>query len=337
MAPSRTESDSNFGSSGWQSPQSPSSNSSTSLSSVARGPWADEPWPLFETPGRTHNTVHPAIHIANEAAHTYNAMFRGINSIFLQAPFVTAAQDVTDFLYLTQCLGRWIAQHHNALYSRVYPKYEAVLAQHGALTTPSPGARPGEDSSFLPDLEALIQYAEETRAQPQTYDPAALLGILENLAPGFHAFAFAQIVKAIGMESLCGKSGSPAAERRSVALLNAWRALDTEASTAADRPFVLPMLVRLRDTTFDGGNDWPRLPVLAVHIIADRLSPAHAGAWRFLPCTIWGKPQELPFLTTPQKKEPKGKQKEVAWVSGLASPTTYPSAQSLLLPTPVSM
>ncbi|KAK8879288.1 Isochorismatase family protein [Apiospora arundinis] len=335
MAPSRSESDSNSGSSGWLSPQSPSSNSSRSLSSVARGPWADEPWPLFETPGRTHNAAHPAIHIANEAAHTYNAMFRGINSIFLQAPFVTAAQDVSDFLLLTQCLGRWIAQHHSALYSSVYPKYEVILAQQGVLTTSS-RSQPEEDSPFLPVLEALIRYAEETQARPQAYDPAALLGILENFAPGFHAFAFAQIVKAIGMESLCGEPGTPAAERCAVALLNAWRALDAEASTAADRPVVLPMLVRLRDTTFEGGNDWPRLPVLAVHIIADRLSPAHAGAWRFLPCTIWGKPQELPFLTA-QVKEPKGKGKEVAWVSSLTSPAPHPSSLSLVSPMPVTM
>ncbi|KAK8069822.1 isochorismatase family protein [Apiospora phragmitis] len=313
----------------------------SSQSSIARGPWADEPWPLFETPGRTHNAAHPAIHIANEAAHTYNAMFRGINSIFLQAPFVTAAEDASDFLFLAHCLGCWITQHHSTLYSRVYPKYEAVLEQPGALTAltaPSP-SRSGseEDLSFLPVLEALIHYAAETQAQPQTYDPTVLLGILENLAPGLHAHAFAQIVKAIGMVSRCGEPGSQAAEARGVALLNAWRVLDAEAGATADRPLVLPMLVRLRDTTFEGGNDWPRLPVLAVHAIADRLSPAHVGAWRFLPCSIWGKPRELPFLAPQMAKEPKGKVKGkgVAWVpSSLASTTTHSLSQSLVSPTP---
>ncbi|KAK7942718.1 uncharacterized protein PG986_011831 [Apiospora aurea] len=334
MAPSRTESSSVSGSSGCLSPNTPSTLSSRSQSSIARGPWADEPWPLFETPGRTHSTGHPAIHIANEAAHTYNAMFRGINSIFLQAPFVTAAKDVSDFLFLAHCLGCWIAQHHNTLYSGVYPKYEAVLGRPGALTGPSP-SQSKEDMSFIPLLEALINYAAETQAQPQTYDPSVLLGILEDLAPGLHAHAFAQIVKAIGMVSLCGEPGSPAAEARAVALLNAWRALDAEAAAAADRPLVLPMLVRLRDTTFEGGNDWPRLPVLAVHVVADRLSPAHAGSWRFLPCTIWGKPQELPFLA-PQGKGPKGKGKEVAWVSSLTS-KIHSSSQSLVSPTPVSI
>lgn len=337
MAPSRSDSGSASGSSSCLSPRSPSSalSSATSQVSIARRPWADEPWPLFETPGKTHNAAHPAIHIANEAAHTYNAMFRGINSIFLQAPFVTAAQDVSDFLFLTHCLGCWIAQHHKTLYSRVYPKYEAILGQPGALVTSSPSQPEEDDLSFLPILEAMIHYAAET--QPQTYDPAVLLGLLDSLAPGLHAHAFAQIVKAISMEPLCGEPGTPGGGRRAVGLLNAWRALEAETGAAPDRPSLLPMLVRLRDTTFEGGNDWPRIPVLAVHAIASRLSPAHAGAWNFLPCNVWGKPRELPFLAPPPATEPKGKGKGVTWVSDLTSTGTHSSSQSFVSPTPLSM
>lgn len=47
-----------------------------------------------------------------------------------------------------------------------------------------------------------------------------------------------------------------------------------------------------------GGNmtAWPRMSILAVHAVADKLSPRHEGAWRFLPCDVWGRPRELPFL-----------------------------------------
>ncbi|KAI1308350.1 hypothetical protein F5Y03DRAFT_350775 [Xylaria venustula] len=47
-----------------------------------------------------------------------------------------------------------------------------------------------------------------------------------------------------------------------------------------------------------GGNkgDWPRLSVPAVHAVADKLSTRYAGSWRFLPCDVWGRPRELPFL-----------------------------------------
>ncbi|KAI1178662.1 hypothetical protein F4777DRAFT_81792 [Nemania sp. FL0916] len=42
--------------------------------------------------------------------------------------------------------------------------------------------------------------------------------------------------------------------------------------------------------------EWPRLSIPAVHAIVDRLAPRHAGAWRFLPCDVWGRPRELMFL-----------------------------------------
>ncbi|KAI0972421.1 hypothetical protein F4678DRAFT_430233 [Xylaria arbuscula] len=47
-----------------------------------------------------------------------------------------------------------------------------------------------------------------------------------------------------------------------------------------------------------GGNkgDWPRLSVPAIHAVADKLSTRYAGSWRFLPCDVWGRPRELPFL-----------------------------------------
>ncbi|KAJ3576970.1 hypothetical protein NPX13_g3534 [Xylaria arbuscula] len=51
-------------------------------------------------------------------------------------------------------------------------------------------------------------------------------------------------------------------------------------------------------TNVGGGNkgDWPRFSVPAIHAIADKLSARHEGAWRFLPCDVWGRPRELPFL-----------------------------------------
>jgi hypothetical protein len=47
-----------------------------------------------------------------------------------------------------------------------------------------------------------------------------------------------------------------------------------------------------------GGNmtAWPRMSIPAVHAVADKLSPRYEGAWRFLPCDVWGRPRELPFL-----------------------------------------
>ncbi|KAI0522013.1 hypothetical protein F5B22DRAFT_643594 [Xylaria bambusicola] len=119
-----------------------------------------------------------------------------------------------------------------------------------------------------------------------------------------------------------------AADDRANKLTKVYAAADAQAATTIDHYVIPPMIVRLRDSTITtsysaghsrtgsrsmglgigtgpgtgggvgGGNkgDWPRLSVPAVHAIADKLSPRHEGAWRFLPCDVWGRPRELPFL-----------------------------------------
>ncbi|KAJ8122658.1 hypothetical protein O1611_g9787 [Lasiodiplodia mahajangana] len=90
-------------------------------------PWADQPWPLIETPSRTQNITHPALHIANEIALIHNAMLRGLNAIYLQAPHVRKAQDVADLLFLTQSWSAWLLDHHNLKEGTMLPGFEAVL------------------------------------------------------------------------------------------------------------------------------------------------------------------------------------------------------------------
>lgn len=113
------------------------------------------------------------------------------------------------------------------------------------------------------------------------------------------------------------------AEDRASKLMQIYLSADARATASMDHFVVPPMIVRLRDTTtapapprttpsshgtggglgtdvgmgVGGGHagDWPRMSIPAVHAIADKLSPRHEGAWRFLPCDVWGRPRELPF------------------------------------------
>ena len=123
------------------------------------------------------------------------------------------------------------------------------------------------------------------------------------------------------------------ADERANKLTQIYAAAEAKAATSIDHFVIPPMIVRLRDATMamhipspssfslsnhsrrgsrsmgvstgmggnsnvGGGNkgDWPRFSVPAIHAIADKLSARHEGAWRFLPCDVWGRPRELPFL-----------------------------------------
>ncbi|KAI0842491.1 hypothetical protein F5Y06DRAFT_128659 [Hypoxylon sp. FL0890] len=346
---------------------------------VARKPWADGPWPLIESPSRTQHITHPALHIANELACTHNAMLRGLNALYLQAPFVRQPADIADFLFLTRIWSGWVLDHHGLKESTMIPGFETALGlEPGSLEATlrslvlgdggrdrwrdridevdeededevedrgrdGDGERRGRDLSTL--LQSVHSYAVETHSQPSTYSPSTLQTLLASLASVLVPHLHAQIPLMMHMKDLCSptpssssassissptstfstpspspspsisasstlpspKSSSSStsstsststtstkkATDRATHLSQTFRSFETSLSNKMDRFTVPPMLIRLRDASFDGGSG---LSVPAVHAIADRLSPRHAGAWRFLPCDVWGRRRELEFL-----------------------------------------
>ncbi|KAI1773572.1 hypothetical protein F4818DRAFT_452997 [Hypoxylon cercidicola] len=296
-------------------------------------PWADGPWPLIETPSRTQRLTNAALHIANELAHAHNAMLRGLNAIYLQAPFVGAPGDVADFLFLTQAWSAWVLDYHVLKESAMIPGFEAVLRlEPGRLRAPTwNSSDDGEDRSIengkgkeAEDLAFLLQhihgYAASTLAQPASYSASTLQPLLLALASSLVPHLHNQITLLARMQDLCSPSASassspPSSPSSSSSLSLSMAAADEAAARAnkltqmhlscesaladrMDRFVVPPMVVRLRDATYEGGagGAWPRLSVPALHAVADRLSPRNAGAWRFLPCDVWGRPRELGFL-----------------------------------------
>jgi hypothetical protein len=64
-----------------------------------------------------------------------------------------------------------------------------------------------------------------------------------------------------------------------------------------DQFVIPPMVLGLRDITFEGGNQWPTLPPQSNKIVQNLLARKHAGAWRFLPSDTWGNPRPLKFAS----------------------------------------
>ncbi|KAI1735464.1 hypothetical protein F4680DRAFT_461725 [Xylaria scruposa] len=461
---SRAASSSGYGQASGSASKSRDGKKTQSEPAVVK-PWADQPWPLIEIPSRTQQITHPALHIANEIAHIHNAMLRGLNAIYLQAPYVQEAQDIADLSFLTRSWSTWLLDHHDLKESTILPGFETALGvPAGTLTIPrsrdpcassshsdkektTGGNDEGDEElvSFL--LHRVYAYASATHKDPQVYDSTTMRDLLATLADTLVPHLMGQIGLLVSMREMCfrpsaassstkGKrkheipaplpmpmvtitrtsasnklpssSGSPStsppvspssstfsaaasiasasssthsvptvsklslfpssstarpnhhhgkakhddddnptaktmevidteardrlararalleADDRANKLTQIYSAAETRASAGMDRFVVLPMMVRLRDVTAAslalapaplsrmsmssmsmsafggvGGNtasEWPRLSIPAVHAIADKLSPKHEGAWRFLPCDVWGRPRELPFL-----------------------------------------
>ncbi|KAI0601661.1 hypothetical protein F4775DRAFT_589429 [Biscogniauxia sp. FL1348] len=266
------------------------STSTSEAGKAVRKPWVDGPWPLIETPSKTQSVTHPALHIANEMAHTHNAMLRGLNAVYLQAPHVRQPADVADLAFLARAWSAWVLDHHALTQTAMLPGFERVLGlQPGTLSSSSDvtsykcpddddEAGEGDGDELASALLLVHAYASAAHADPATYDPAALRDLLARL----------------------GDLLAPhlSRQRRANALMRTYAACAARAADALDRPVAAPMMLGLRDATYEAGRgrDWPRLSVPAVHAVADRLAPRHAGAWRFLPCDVWGRKRELGFL-----------------------------------------
>ncbi|KAI1441500.1 hypothetical protein F5Y02DRAFT_430916 [Annulohypoxylon stygium] len=202
---------------------------------ISRKPWADEPWPLIEPLSRTLRITHPAHHIANEISHTHNAMLRGLNTIYLQAPFVRNPVDIADFLFLVRAWSGWVLDYHELKESTMIPGFETTLgvnkgvlrAMEDSFNTRSRegeeegydtnGNKPEEEElgerdkdtdigtrlSQLPTLlRNLRSYAIETHPQPSSYSPSTLHALLASLASVLVPHLHNQIGMFLCMEQL---------------------------------------------------------------------------------------------------------------------------------------
>lgn len=240
--------------------------------------WADKPWPLIETPSKTKNVnEHSSVYIANEMAFAHNAMIRGINSIYNQAPYVHKAKDITDFLFFIRSWANWVGHHHNLEETLMFPSFEEVMGKPGFLQ-----ANVDQHHAFEPGLKKLEAFAIHTKAED--YKSDILQGIIDDFANGLQGHLSDEIPTLLAMRPY-----------DSAALLKAYKKCEAVAGKQ-DRTVVPPMVLGLCDKTFQGGNNWPVLPWIAPHIVHYLLERKHAGSWRFLPCDAWGKPRPLALL-----------------------------------------
>jgi hypothetical protein len=236
-------------------------------------------------------------------------------------------EDIVDFLFLVHGWYDWVMgiQVHRQKY--LFPEFDEALGQQGYLTSLLKG-----DLDYGRPIQRIGEFAEKTFGKPETYDPTVLRTLIDELAPSFQAYFAELIGKLLDAPSMCGPPGE--AEYRANRLLSSHVQFEKFLIDRLDKFTVQPLLLQSRDTTFEGGNAWPGWSVPAIHAVTDRLAPRYAGSWRFMPCDVWGKPRELPFLGGDR-----GKGKSVLRVSqtsddgtpkGLLTPETEsPRAKSI--------
>ncbi|KAF7956541.1 hypothetical protein EAE96_003877 [Botrytis aclada] len=241
---------------------------------ATKNSWADGPWKLLETPGNTQDTKkHAAIHSANEMAHLHNCIIRGINCIYLQAPHVSATEDVQDFLFFIKGWCSFVKHHHDVEEELVFPQLEAFTGKPGCMS-----ANIAQHAIFEPGLHELADYAEKTSV-PE-FSATKVRSLIDGFASALRDHLKAEIPTLLALQPY-----------ESDGIMKIFKECEA-AGFNQPNDVALPLILGLSDSTFeDGKYVFPAVPNFARYLVHYWYCRKHQGAWRFLPCDMWGIPK----------------------------------------------
>jgi len=213
--------------------------------------------------------------------HVHNTLIRGLNSIYLQAPHVSSPTDIKDFLFYCGAWVKMVEHHHDTEESTLFPAIEEFTKQPGLME----GNRE-QHLAFHSGMEAFFKYAQTTR--PEAYSWTTMKGLIGGFAPALMKHLVDEI------DSLLNLQGYDSKE-----VMKLWRATE-EIAKGAKHPNIfdeiIPCVLGCADKTYEGGNPFPPLPFFIPYLVQYWFAAKNKGAWRFLPCDMWGRPRPLMFV-----------------------------------------
>jgi hemerythrin-like domain-containing protein len=148
-------------------------------------PWADTPFALLTIPGQpgAQSCSNPGVlATAIEMANVHNALLRGLNSIYLQAPYITAPADIADLMLYTQAWADTVHHHHSLEETIFFARIEALAKEAGL---PEGLMSPNEDQhhAFEPKIQETLAWCGEVRDGKKEWDSKVLIGLIDEFAP----------------------------------------------------------------------------------------------------------------------------------------------------------
>ena len=260
---------------------------STSIPSTDK-PWADQPCKLVTTPQHATNRTDIFTTGATHMAHIHNAIFRGYNSIYLQAPHVKD-EDKSAFICYAITWYRFVKSHHDDEEAELFPKVAEVL---GAKEEEIWGETHKEHESFLPGLTEYAQYLESLTT-PTDFDGQKLQNLMEGFQQPFEHHFHSEITHIASLSSH-PSAPSPASEQE-VAATAVFKTWGKKTVTKAGTTDVVPFFLLNLDVTYEEGRwaNWPPMPAPVRWGLVNLAGSWNWGWWKFASCDARGMPREL--------------------------------------------
>lgn len=143
-------------------------------------PWADEPFHLISIKSIDPSASLDALFIASEMANAHNGLIRPLNSMYLQAPYVTKAADVQDLLQFAIFWESWIEEHHHGEEEYFFPEVARITGEDGIMER-----NIEQHQAFMPGMQAFLAYVKECKKHEsaQKFESATFLRLIDSFGP----------------------------------------------------------------------------------------------------------------------------------------------------------
>ncbi|KAI1105655.1 hypothetical protein F4804DRAFT_117306 [Jackrogersella minutella] len=252
-------------------------------------PWADAPIKLVTTPQYETKKTDIFTTGATHMALLHNAILRGYNSVYQQAPHVKPTE-TSDFIGYALTWYKFVATHHDDEEATLFPKVEEVLQD-----TTIWAATHKEHEAFLGGLAQFERYLRGVEAQPAKFDGAELVSIMDGFREPFDAHFHSEIatIAALAGHPNAPKPGSPEEQTAALTFKSWGKSTVTKAGTLDVVPF---FLLNLDGTAEEGAwENWPPIPAPIKWGLVNIAGAWHSRRWKFSSCS-GGRPRQLHAL-----------------------------------------
>ncbi|KAF2643218.1 hypothetical protein P280DRAFT_467284 [Massarina eburnea CBS 473.64] len=256
-------------------------------------PWADSPIPLVVTPAYATKKTDIFTLGATHMAHVHNAILRGYNSIYQQAPYVTD-EDKSEFIGYAQSWFRFVKSHHDDEELELFPKMEEVIGTKGIWDQTHK-----EHESFLTGLSRFNDYLD-LLPEPFDFSGTELRLIMAAFQDAFSNHFHAEIVTIASFSELPTAPKPTSVEAtQAAAIFKTWGKKTVMKSGTTDG---VPFLLLNLDVTYEKGMwaSWPPMPAPIRWGLVNVGGAYHWGRWKFASCDAAGRPRELYALQFPE-------------------------------------
>jgi Hemerythrin HHE cation binding domain len=178
----------------------------------------------------------------------HNAILRGFNSIYQQAPHVQPS-DYASFIGYSLAWFHFVKSHHDDEEETLFPMVEKVIGKPGIWDETH-----AEHESFLGGLGKFNEYLTEVQAKPETFDGKKLVALMDGFMEPFNNHFHSEI-KTIAALSEGGEYPEAAT------IFKDWgKGTLTKSGYTEGVPFLFLNF----DRTFEEGmwKDWPPMPAI---------------------------------------------------------------------------